>query len=348
MGRFLCNIDEIDKHEGCYVASKVYDENGRLLLNLNYKISGKAKAALKKQDIHIIWLSESPTKEAPDIDDKRLVSLKAKRSVLQGTFADVKKEVMMSRKRNKMNISLSKKNIKKIEDSIDAILDQIIENPFVAATLEPLYNDADFLVKHSVNVTYFGLCMLANYPGVMDILKDEEKGMVRFEASRRINNKSFSLSTFGMTCFLHDIGKIHILDIIGSEESYDANNEETKEIWEQIKKHTIVGHDMLFGKQINAHALLGIKYHHENFDGSGYPFGVTGYKIHPFSRIIRVIDSFDAAIAKGPGRADKDFKTILGELLALSGKYYDPEIVKYFIDLLLGGKSGLVSKGIIV
>jgi hypothetical protein len=347
MERFLCNIQEIDKYQGYYIASPVYDDSGRLLLNFNFQINDRAISALRKNEIHLVWLCSERVEEAleQDRDSKDLASIKAKRSALQNTFCDIRKDVALNAKRNKMKISLSKKNIKKVENAIDSMLDQILKNPFVAATLEPLYCEGDFLIRHSVNTTYFGLCMMSNYPGIIEILRDPEKGLVRFQNSQVINPQSLDISTFGMACFLHDIGKIYILSVVGSDEKYKDDDEE---VWNQIKKHPTIGHDMLFGKQMDAHVLLGIKYHHENMDGSGYPYGIEGYKIHPFSRMIRIIDSFDAAITKGPGRADKNFKEILGELLGLSGTLYDPDLVKYFIDMLLGGKSGLVSKGYLI
>lgn len=350
MSRFLCNVVAIDDYKGYYVANPIFDSIGRLLLNINFQVNDKTKEALDNQDIDFIWLSKEKIDEIEDENkpNRNLVTLKSKRNQLQKTFDSIKEEFSLKQKKGTTKIDLSKKVLKKVEDSISSILDQIIENPFVAATLEPLYCDADFLVKHSVNSTYFGLCMLAGYPGLRDILKDPEKGLPRFQSINKINPISLELTSFGMTCFLHDIGKLAILDIVSSEKHYNHENEENKEIWKKIKRHPVEGHDMLFGKQIDAHVLLGIKYHHENFDGSGYPFGVAGYKIHPFSRMLRVIDSFDAAISRGPGRSDKTFKEILGELLALSGKNYDTEIVKYFVDMLLGGKSGLVSKGIVI
>jgi hypothetical protein len=229
-----------------------------------------------------------------------------------------------------------------IEGAIESILNIITENPFVAASLEPLQGEADYLIRHSVNVSYMGLCLMSSYEGVKDIVQDKEKGINRFNVEGQKYKKTSDLVDFGSACFLHDIGKLPMLHIVGQDVVYE---EEDEEKWKEIRKHPDYGHDMLFGQSINAHVLLAIKYHHENWDGSGYNYGIKGHKIHTYSRMIRVIDSFEAAISKSPGRSGKIFRNILGELLALSGKHYDPEIVKYFIDMMLAGRSGLISKG---
>ena len=83
-----------------------------------------------------------------------------------------------------------------------------------------------------------------------------------------------------------------------------------------------------------------MKYHHENLDGTGYPYGIKGYKIHIYSRIIRIVDSYDAATTDRPGRPAKDREIIFKELKELSGTHYDQEIVDCFLEFMQNNREG--------
>jgi HD-GYP domain-containing protein (c-di-GMP phosphodiesterase class II) len=72
--------------------------------------------------------------------------------------------------------------------------------------------------------------------------------------------------------------------------------------------------------------------HHENYDGTGYPQGLIGYDIPLISRIIAVVDSFEAMTNKRPYRTAKTEEEAVEELLMLSGKKYDPNIVIAFVN----------------
>lgn len=344
---FLCNMKEIEEYIGYYIAKEIYDNNGRKLLHYNIVINEKIIESLRSHGIYSVNISKEPINEEEKNKEEntshQLNSLNFKREELKNIFNDVSKEVLYQKKENKPNISISQKSLQKIEKTIESILNRIIDNPIIAMSLPSLQLKDNFILKHSINVSYMSLCLVTTYPAILNILRDEKKGIIRFE-SKKSNSLDSYLIDIGMSAFLHDIGLIYMSDDILKDELYKKNNP----VWEEIKKHPIIGHDMLFGKNINSHALLGIKYHHENMDGSGYPFGIKEYKIHPYSRIINLIESYEAMISDSPGKPAKDFRTVLGEILALSGKRYDPEISTFFVDLILGGKSGLIEKGEII
>ena len=341
MSRFSCEIKDLGNYIGYYIAQELYDNKGRLLVNINCKITEKIVAALQKHDIYFVLISEELTEEELiKIEARQSKTIEKRKVELRNTFRSVRDEIISNQRRaKKPSVLLNQEILKKVEQAVDSILEAIMANPFVAINLVPLEKNADFLIKHSINVCYLGLCLASSYKQIFNILRDSEKGMGRFEG-RKNTNSSTNLVSFGVGCFLHDIGKLPMLDIINSDTKYDSDNE----AWETIRKHPGVGYDMLFGKNINAHTLLGIKFHHENFDGTGYPYGVGGYKIHPYSRIIRIIDSFDAGMTKRPGRDEKPFTDMLSEILALSGTHYDPEFSHLFVDMMLCGKSGLIEK----
>jgi len=349
MAEFMCNVGMLDKYIGYYVSREVYDAKPRKLIGINSVITEKLIKSLEGYNVQSIWISKElvdETNKTTFLSDEaqQLTILMGRRKALKETFEEVKNEILYQTKnKNRPIISISQKSLKKVESTVDAILDVIMENPAVAMNLPELNVKDGFFLKHSVNVTYLGLCLISSYPGILDIFRDTEAGLPRFESKTNLLSP-LDLVSFGMSCFLHDIGLLPMIHEVAEDKVFNEGDE----IWKEIKKHPVFGHDMLFGQGINAHTLLGVKFHHEHIDGSGYPFGVGGYKIHPYSRIIRIIESFDSITTDTPGKSARPFPEALSEILGLSGTRYDPDITKFFVDLVLGGKSGLIKEGQII
>ena len=129
---------------------------------------------------------------------------------------------------------------------------------------------------------------------------------------------------------LHDIGKLRIPDHI-----LLKPGPLTKDEWEIMKTHTIMGAKILEGSKIKylkaaeKIALL----HHEKWDGTGYPYGLKGKKIPLFARIVSIADVFDALTSDRPYRkafsVEEAFEIIKNE----SGKHFDPELVEIFLKI---------------
>lgn len=108
----------------------------------------------------------------------------------------------------------------------------------------------------------------------------------------------------------------------------------TPEEYEEMKKHAIYGADML--KDIKSIKFIqdGAHYHHERWDGKGYPEGLAGENIPIIGRIIGVTDSFDVMTST---RCYKDALTkekAISELIANKGKQFDPVVVDVLIELI--------------
>jgi HD-GYP domain-containing protein (c-di-GMP phosphodiesterase class II) len=339
MERFNCNLEDLNQYQGYFVSQDVFDRNGRFLVKANYPLSSSIISALKSQDLENVLISDQKiSKDTIAEESRHGRKIQSSRKKLKESFSSIRNQILSNKNMGRSpSVFLNQKALKSVEDAVDKILDSIMANPFVAMNIIPLDKSSDVMLRHSVNVCYLGLCLFANYRQVFDILRDKEKGLSRFEAKKNIHSPD-DLVAFGLSCFFHDIGVISISDVIEKDVKFGPDHE----AWDSIKQHPGIGYQMLFGKNISAHSLLGIKYHHENFDGSGYPFGVSGHKIHPYSSIIRIIDSFDAGMTTKPGREGKPFTDILSEILVFSNSYYDPDFAHLFIDMMLCGKSGLV------
>ncbi len=119
---------------------------------------------------------------------------------------------------------------------------------------------------------------------------------------------------------LHDIGKTRIpLSILNKPGPL------TEVQWETMKMHPIWGAEIYQGNTIIQEGILT---HHENYDGTGYPYGLKGENIHLFGRIIAIADSIDAMTTIRPYRKPVSIEQALKEIQDYAGTKYDPYILK--------------------
>ena len=139
------------------------------------------------------------------------------------------------------------------------------------------------------------------------------------------------------TGLLHDVGKIGIPDLILKKEG-----KLTSEEYGEIKEHTSIGGHILAAIETMGYLADGAKYHHEKFDGTGYPNGLKGKEIPEIGRIIAVADVFDALVSKRHYKEAMDVETAKAEILRGSGSQFDPDIVQVFLRLLDDGTIGRI------
>jgi hemerythrin-like metal-binding protein len=129
---------------------------------------------------------------------------------------------------------------------------------------------------------------------------------------------------------MHDVGKIGIADAILLKPS-----RLTPEEFEVMKTHTDIGVAILTGKDpmiVAARNIAGS--HHECWDGSGYPKGLSGEAIPVLARICAVADVFDALTSRRPYKNPWDVTEATDWIIAESGKHFDPAVVRAFVDAL--------------
>lgn len=129
-----------------------------------------------------------------------------------------------------------------------------------------------------------------------------------------------------MTGLLHDIGKIGVPDAVLLKDSRLTDAE-----FGQIKQHPVIGHRILRHLNQLNYALPGVLHHHEAFDGSGYPDGMSGHDIPEFARIIAVVDTFDAMTSNRPYRSGMAIQKANDILLKGAGAQWDPEMIEVFL-----------------
>lgn len=127
----------------------------------------------------------------------------------------------------------------------------------------------------------------------------------------------------------HDVGKIGVKYEILNKKSPLTENE-----YEEVKRHAELGYQII--KSINNMGSISeiILHHHEAWDGSGYPDGLKGEAIPLLSRIICVVDAYEAMIHDRPYRKTKNHREAVEELLKFSGTQFDPKIVESLIKII--------------
>ena len=128
--------------------------------------------------------------------------------------------------------------------------------------------------------------------------------------------------------FLHDIGKMAIPDNILLKPG--KLDEDEREI---MREHCYHGYQMLKKIPFLAEACEIVYSHQEHFDGSGYPRGLRGNEIPLGARIFSVADTLDAIISDRPYRPARSLADARKEIQAWSGRQFDPEVVKIFLEM---------------
>jgi HD-GYP domain-containing protein (c-di-GMP phosphodiesterase class II) len=130
---------------------------------------------------------------------------------------------------------------------------------------------------------------------------------------------------------LHDIGKLGVPDRILMKEG-----DLTEEEWEVMRRHPEFAHQMLSSISYLQPALEIPYYHHEKWDGSGYPFGLKGEEIPLSARIFAVADVWDALRSRRPYRETPwTEQDAVDYIVAESGRHFDPGVVKVFLPMVM-------------
>lgn len=128
---------------------------------------------------------------------------------------------------------------------------------------------------------------------------------------------------------LHDIGKIGLDDSV-----LNKKEKLTEDEWRAIRMHPLKAFEMLKPLKFLSAVREAIVSHHENYDGSGYPYGLKGKEISIEAMVLSVADAFDAMNSRRAYRAPLGREEITSELAKLRGTKYSPEVVDAILALL--------------
>ncbi len=215
--------------------------------------------------------------------------------------------------------SLRNMDIQGLRQSVTEVMEYLRCNPVSAAVLSRSLDADNYLAAHSGNMFYLSMILGS---AVRDYVNAERQ---RKTACRWLDLRiSMNLLPLGLGAMFADVGMLPLAGLLGKKEPL------SQEDWNAIADHPDAGADSL-PEDFPPAARSVVRAHHENFDGSGYPAGVAGSRIHVFSRIVRIADAYDAATATHVYQEAMSAPRALW--MMSKGRFqtcYDPVLMKFF------------------
>lgn len=149
------------------------------------------------------------------------------------------------------------------------------------------------------------------------------------EIARRLGKSEIEQKEIYFAALLHDIGKIRVPD-----EILKSDGDLSEREFDSIKLHSMIGYSIVQGVSENKNIEDAVKYHHERYDGEGYPIGLKGEQIPEYARIICVADSYDAMSSDRRFRKDIPQEFIKEKILQEKGRQFDPEIASVMLEMI--------------
>ena len=146
---------------------------------------------------------------------------------------------------------------------------------------------------------------------------------------KKLNLSENELNTLRLGSIYHDIGKVGVSAKIVFKDTKLDDDE-----YMEMKKHTFIGTDILSKSNTFKDIIPIVKYHHERYDGKGYPEGLKGEEIPLLTRIVSVADTFDAMTSNRVYRNALDMDFVKSEIANAAGTQLDPNIANTFLDIL--------------
>lgn len=279
--------------EGMLLAKSLHGKDGSLLLQQGQVLKQKYIAHIMKYGFRGVYITDNLSE---DIVIESIINDELRNSAVHA----VKDIFIQSEKPNATpDITGEAKDI------INSLVDEITHNRDIVINMVDLRSFDDYTYYHSVNVA------------VLSLILGVALGMGKTE-----------LYKLGLSALLHDIGKIFVEKGI-----VEKPGALTLEEYEKMKQHSQAGYDYLNNGtllDIPVPSLVGVLQHHERYDGTGYPMGLTAKKITSFGRIIAIADVYDAMTSDRPYRLAMTPSEVMEFIMGGAGTLFDPEYVYLF------------------
>lgn len=266
--------------------------------------------------------------------------------ILKSVFYD-SKDVIARLSGDEFAIITERKNIWTLIDRIHAKCSAVVDFPFKIdislgyssrkksnVGIEGIFREADHQMyknklktsKHIKSMMIQTLQQKLSEESLETVEHAERIKILSEKVGEYLNLSETTIEELDLTAIMHDIGMIsipkEILNKCGK-----LNHKEMKE----VMKHAEIGYHLLVATPNLAGIGDYVLAHHENYDGTGYPQGLSGGDIPLISRIISVVDAYEAMTHVRSYREARTHKQAIDEILSLSGTRYDPSIVHAFL-----------------
>jgi putative nucleotidyltransferase with HDIG domain len=196
-------------------------------------------------------------------------------------------------------------------------------------------DDVRLLYRQLQRAIYQSLLGLANALEAKDPYTrghSERVGLVAGRIALRLGLPPADAQAVGQAGLLHDIGKIGVPEAVLRKPGPLAAEE-----WAQMRRHPLIGAQIVAPFEFFAASSLAIRHHHERLDGSGYPDGLAGSRISRPARIVAVADVYDALTSNRAYRPALEPEHALAVMRQEAGRTLDGEVVEALATVLPGG-----------
>ncbi len=292
--------------QGAVIAQDIHADDGRMLISKGAQYRGSFLGRLENAGIYEVFIE--------DPDDAKTGEPMSVLSPLERLQQDIHIDDVIYEKTRKqaehqvMKImvrltSMRQANLDKLFRVVDAIMEQLLSSTDLVLSLSKLRSIDDYTYEHSVNV-----CVISILIGI-DMFMDKA-----------------ALRELGIGAILHDIGKVGVNEKIIKKPGRLNRNE-----FDEIKRHTELGYQILkgagFGEDVAKIAL----YHHERIDGSGYPHHLEGREIPAYARVVAIADFYDAISNNRIYRKRMTPDDAYREIIKTSTNHLDELLVEKFL-----------------
>ena len=292
MGRVSMRLVSVNYlEEGAVLARPIINPAGQLLLQAGITLTALYIERLKRYGFDVVFIKDD---RLEDIEVRSAISAST-REVAYNTVQKISEYIG--------NDKSTYLQMGQVRNCILKMIDDLLYNHDILGNLTEIRGYDDYSFHHSVNTTIISLVM-----GIGSSYGENQ------------------LLELGMGVLMHDVGKIKIPDII-----LNKVTPLTEEEFEEIKRHTVYGYEILRQNQdislLAAHVAF---QHQEKWDGSGYPRGLKGKAIHEYARIAAIGDVYEALTSKRVYRGPMEPYQAYEYIMANSGTHFDPKTITVF------------------
>ena len=285
--------------------------NGRIRYILfsrgNEQFTPERKEELLSKNVQEFYISTEDTDKYLRYQEKNLKYIVEDGNKSSSEVSGALYQVAGNLTQDILNDPASGQNIQRTSEWVNNTISHITQNENTFSSLLEVTSHDYQTYTHSINVSIIGLLF-----------------------GRYLSLKQHELNSLGKGLLLHDIGKVTL-----PTELLHKHDNLTKEEFNKIKKHPKAGLDLLeHNTNIDSPSLKVVLQHHENYDGSGYPYGIGGGEIHLFGHIARIIDAYDVMTSNRPSAAAMGPFATLAELKAKMPNCFNEDLLKEFICFL--------------
>jgi len=317
-------LKNYDQDKYLPLAVVMIDINGLTLVNESYgyqrgdqlliKVAAQLKTFLKAKDVFGRWSGDEFIILMPKSSEREISELRE----AVDSFCDSTAE-------DEIPVSLGFGS---------AVKDELSDNVYQVINQADRNMNQDKLTKSRSSKNKFVKNLINTLGAKSNETKEHALRMtsLAFNLGERLNLSHQKLNELNLLATLHDIGKVTI-----SEKILNKAGKLSEEEWKIIKTHPVKGAAIADSTDEFSSIAELIRYHHERWDGSGYPDALAEEEIPLLSRIITIVDSYDVMTNERPYKKAMSKKEAVNEIRRCAGSQFDPELAEEFIKLLEKG-----------